>query len=80
MNSMTMTFWLELGNVKKLEHYILGLSFEMLNMIYEDYCMENVMRNLKWNPEKYKWHEYGKWQEMGIHGIVHMTWVRMDFS
>ena len=51
VNSMIMTYWVELGNCKKLERYILVLSFKMLNMIYEDYCMENVMRNVKWNPE-----------------------------
>ena len=31
----------------KLEHDILVLSFENVDMIYEDYCMENVIRNLK---------------------------------
>ena len=30
-------------------------------------------------PGKYNWHEYGKWQEMGLLGLMYMIWVRMDF-
>ena len=47
MNSVIMTFGLELGNYRKLERYILGLTFENGNMKHEDYCMENVIRNVK---------------------------------
>ena len=51
MNSMIMTFWLKLGKCMKLERYILRLSFENVSMIHEAYYIENVIRNLKWNPE-----------------------------
>ena len=60
MNIMILTFGLELGNYRKLERYILGLSFEMLNMLYEDYCMENVNKRFKVKPGTYNRHEYGK--------------------
>ena len=79
MNPMIMTFRLELGNVKKLERYILGLSFELLNVIYEDYCMEIVIINLKWNPENRNDMIMEEWQEMSILDIIYLTWVRMDF-
>ena len=37
----------KLGKCMKLGRYILGLSFEKVDMKYEDYCVENVIRNLK---------------------------------
>ena len=47
MNSMIGHFDMNWGNVRKLGRYILGLTFENDNMKHEDYCMENVIRNVK---------------------------------
>ena len=30
-------------------------------------------------PGNHNWHGYGKWQEMGLLGLMYMIWVRMDF-
>ena len=79
VNSMVWTYWLELGNVKNLKRYILRLTFENDSMRHTDYGMKNVIRNLKWNPENRKDINMGKWQEMGILGVIHLAWFRMDF-